>query len=52
MIHQFHVALRLEPALKSVLDETAEVLKLSPQSVMRDWKLARAWLMVQLMPAR
>lgn len=24
--------------------ETAEVLKISPQSVMRDWKLARAWL--------
>jgi RNA polymerase sigma factor (TIGR02999 family) len=26
------------------VEETAEVLKLSPQSVMRDWKLARAWL--------
>ena len=26
------------------VDETAEVLKISPQSVMRDWKLARAWL--------
>jgi RNA polymerase sigma factor (TIGR02999 family) len=26
------------------VDETAEVLKLSPQSVMRDWKLAKAWL--------
>ncbi len=26
------------------VDETAEVLNLSPQSVMRDWKLARAWL--------
>jgi RNA polymerase sigma factor (TIGR02999 family) len=24
--------------------ETAEVLKVSPQSVMRDWKLAKAWL--------
>jgi RNA polymerase sigma factor (TIGR02999 family) len=24
--------------------ETAQVLKISPQSVMRDWKLARAWL--------
>ena len=24
--------------------ETAEVLKISEQSVLRDWKLARAWL--------
>jgi RNA polymerase sigma-70 factor, ECF subfamily len=28
--------------------ETAEVLKISPQSVMRDWKLARAWLLREL----
>ena len=26
------------------VEETAEVLKISPQTVMRDWKLARAWL--------
>jgi RNA polymerase sigma factor (TIGR02999 family) len=26
------------------VEETAEVLKLSPQSVMRDWKLAKVWL--------
>ena len=26
------------------VDETAEVLKISAQTVMRDWKLARAWL--------
>lgn len=26
------------------VDETAEVLKISAQSVMRDWKLAKAWL--------
>jgi RNA polymerase sigma factor (sigma-70 family) len=26
------------------VDETAQVLKISAQSVMRDWKLARAWL--------
>ena len=26
------------------VEETAEVLDISPQSVMRDWKLARAWL--------
>ena len=28
--------------------ETAEVLKISPQSVMRDWKLAKAWLLREL----
>jgi RNA polymerase sigma factor (TIGR02999 family) len=26
------------------VEETAEVLKISTQSVLRDWKLARAWL--------
>src|ERR1039457_4730176 len=26
------------------VEETAEVLKISTQSVMRDWKLARSWL--------
>ena len=26
------------------VEETAEVLKISPQSVLRDWKLAKAWL--------
>ena len=26
------------------VEETAAVLRISPQSVMRDWKLARAWL--------
>jgi len=26
------------------VEETAEVLRISPQSVMRDWKMARAWL--------
>jgi RNA polymerase sigma factor (TIGR02999 family) len=26
------------------VEETAEVVKISPQSVMRDWKLAKAWL--------
>jgi RNA polymerase sigma factor (TIGR02999 family) len=30
------------------VDETAEVLKISPQSVMRDWKLAKAWLSREL----
>ena len=30
------------------VDETAEVLKISAQSVLRDWKLARAWLMREM----
>jgi RNA polymerase sigma-70 factor, ECF subfamily len=30
------------------VEETAEVLQISPQSVMRDWRLARAWLMREL----
>jgi RNA polymerase sigma-70 factor, ECF subfamily len=30
------------------VEETAEVLKVSPQTVMRDWKMARAWLMAEL----
>jgi RNA polymerase sigma factor (TIGR02999 family) len=28
--------------------ETAEVLGVSPETVMRDWKLARAWLLAEL----
>lgn len=30
------------------VDETAQVLKVSPQTVLRDWKLARAWMMREL----
>ena len=30
------------------VEETAEVLDISPLSVMRDWKLARAWLVREL----
>jgi len=30
------------------VDETAEALGVSPQTVLRDWKLARAWLAVEL----
>jgi RNA polymerase sigma factor (TIGR02999 family) len=30
------------------VEETAEVLKISPQSVKRDWKLAKAWLRREL----
>ena len=26
------------------VDETAEVLAVSPQTVLRDWKLVKAWL--------
>ena len=31
------------------VEETAEALGISPQSVMRDWKLAKAWLKVRLL---
>ena len=30
------------------VEETAEVLQVSPQTVMRDWRLARAWLSREL----
>jgi len=30
------------------VQETAEVLRISPETVMRDWKLARAWLLAEL----
>jgi RNA polymerase sigma factor (TIGR02999 family) len=30
------------------VEETAVALKISPDSVMRDWRLARAWLLVEL----
>ena len=30
------------------VEETAEVLKISADSVMRDWRLARAWLLAEL----
>ena len=30
------------------VEETAEVLKISPQSVMRDWKLAKVWLLREI----
>jgi RNA polymerase sigma factor (TIGR02999 family) len=30
------------------VDETAGILRVSPQSVMRDWRLAKAWLMREL----
>jgi RNA polymerase sigma factor (TIGR02999 family) len=30
------------------VEEAAEVLKVSPQTVLRDWRLARAWLTEQL----
>jgi RNA polymerase sigma factor (TIGR02999 family) len=30
------------------VDETADLLQVSPQSVMRDWRLAKAWLMREL----
>lgn len=30
------------------VDETAEVLAVSPETVMRDWKFARSWLQAQI----
>jgi len=30
------------------VEETAAVLKISPQSVMRDWRLARSWLIKEM----
>lgn len=30
------------------VDETAQVLKISPETVMRDWKMAKAWLYHEL----
>jgi len=30
------------------VEETAEVLKVSPDTVMRDWRLARSWLLLEL----
>ena len=30
------------------VEETAAVLKISPGTVMRNWKLARAWLLAEL----
>jgi RNA polymerase sigma factor (TIGR02999 family) len=32
------------------VEETGQVLQVSPQTVMRDWKLARAWLARELSP--
>jgi RNA polymerase sigma factor (TIGR02999 family) len=33
------------------VEETAQVLEISPQTVMRDWRLARAWLARELSPS-
>jgi RNA polymerase sigma-70 factor, ECF subfamily len=32
------------------VDETAEVLKVSPQTVLRDWSLSKAWLAREMRP--
>jgi RNA polymerase sigma factor (TIGR02999 family) len=34
------------------VEETAEVLKVSPETVMHDWKLAKTWLMRELSGAK
>jgi len=33
------------------VEETAEVLGVSPVTVMRDWKLAKTWILRELTPA-
>jgi RNA polymerase sigma factor (TIGR02999 family) len=33
------------------IEETAAVMNISPQTVMRDWNFARAWLMRELQPS-
>jgi DNA-directed RNA polymerase specialized sigma24 family protein len=30
------------------VDETAEVLHISPETVLRDWRLAKSWLLREL----
>jgi DNA-directed RNA polymerase specialized sigma24 family protein len=30
------------------VEETADVLEISPETVMRDWKTAKAWLLREL----
>lgn len=32
------------------VEETSEVLKVSPDTVLRDWRLARAWLLAEMGP--
>jgi len=32
------------------VEETADVLNVSPETVMRDWKTAKAWLLRELRP--
>ena len=34
------------------IDEIADILKLSPRSVKREWALARIWLLRQMKPAQ
>ena len=34
------------------VEETAEALTVSPETVMRDWRLAKAWLLRELAAAR
>jgi hypothetical protein len=33
------------------VDEAAEILQVAPVTVMRDWKLAKAWILRELTPA-
>ncbi len=45
------IELRFLHRLKRV-EETAEVLRVSPDTVKRDWRLARAWLLAELADAQ
>jgi hypothetical protein len=33
------------------VEEAAEVLKVHPNTVIRDWRLAKAWLKLRVFPA-
>jgi hypothetical protein len=43
---------RQRPAPKERVEETAEVLNISAQSVLRDWRLARSWIMREVLATR
>ena len=34
------------------VEETAQVLKISPESVLRDWRLAKVWMLQYLKSSR
>jgi DNA-directed RNA polymerase specialized sigma24 family protein len=36
------------PAFEQIFEETAEALEVSVDTVKRDWRMARAWLIAEL----